>query len=191
MEINYNFILESIKEIKEVTKNMEGYIPFVNELAENIYEFSKKTNFIYAIGNGGSFSDSDHLCGELLGRFEKEKRGLPINSLGSLATITSIANDYGYEYIYSKQLETLLKPKDLLIVFSTSGKSKNILNAVKVAIKKKCRIYALTGHSGLELKNKLITECRINSKRTCRIQEMHGILIHLICEIIDNKLLLQ
>ena len=191
MQKNYDYILKSIEEIKKITLNLEDYIPFVKELADYIYEFRNQTNFIYVIGNGGSFSDSDHLCGELLGRFEKERIGLPINSLGSLATITSIANDYGYENIYSKQLETLLKPEDLLIVFSTSGKSKNILNAVKLAIKKNCRVYAMTGYSGLEIKNKLITECRINSKRTCRIQEIHGILIHLICEIIDNKLLID
>ena len=186
---DFMFFENSIKEINNLIKDIEDYLPFVDNLADKVSHFGNSSNYIYVLGNGGSFSDADHFCGELSGRFEKERIKLPANSMGSLATITSIANDYGFENIYSKQLKSILTSNDLLIVFSTSGKSRNIIKAVEVAIKKKCPIFAFTGKDGLYIKDPLIRECKINSQRTCRVQEMHSILIHLICEKIDHILI--
>ena len=188
MQINSDFFKNSINEINLLIKDLNQYIPFVEDLANKISELKDTQNNIYILGNGGSFSDADHFCGELSGRFEKERIALPASSMCSIATMTSIANDYGFEYIFSKQLEQKLKSTDILIAFTTSGKSKNIIKAIEIGINKNCIIFAFTGKDGLRIKNPLINECKISSKRTCRIQEIHSILIHLICEKIDHLL---
>lgn len=146
-------------------------------------------------GNGGSAADAQHFSSELLNRFEKERPGLPAISLATDAsTLTSIANDYNYDDIFSKQVRALGSPGDVLLVISTSGNSTNIIRAVEAAHERDMKVIALNGREGGDLTTCLndgdINIC-VPGQSTARIQEMHIILIHCICDLIDFHLLGQ
>lgn len=146
-------------------------------------------------GNGGSAADAQHFSSELLNRFEKERPGLPAISLATDAsTLTSIANDYNYDDIFSKQVSALGSPGDILLVISTSGNSANIIRAVEAAHKRDMNCIALNGREGGELSTCLnqndVNIC-VPGQSTARIQEMHIIIIHCICDLIDFHLLGQ
>ena len=143
-------------------------------------------------GNGGSAGDAQHLSSELLNRYERERPPLPAISLNSdVATITAIANDYDYSQVYVKQIQALGQPGDILVVFTTSGNSKNILSAVGAAHEKGLRVLAITGKNGGELRGYLSSddlELCVPSSVTARIQEVHLLIIHSLCDIIDHAL---
>ena len=144
-------------------------------------------NKILLCGNGGSASDSNHIAAEFVSRFQKERTSLPAISLSANnSVISAIANDYSFEKVFSRQIEGLGKKGDILIAISTSGKSKNILKAIKQAEKQGLKTIFLTG----ENKTNLNVDIEINtpSKITCEIQEMHIAIGHIICEIIENEL---
>ena len=144
-------------------------------------------NKILLCGNGGSASECNHIATEFISRFQKERNSLPAISLSANnSTITAIANDYSFEKIFSRQIEGLGNNDDILIAISTSGKSKNILEAIKQAKKQGLKIIFLTGKN----KTNLDVDVEINtpSNITCEIQEMHIAIGHIICEIIENKL---
>lgn len=147
---------------------------------------------ILACGNGGSAADAQHFSGELLNRFETERPGLPAISLTTdTSTLTSIANDYHYDEVFSKQVKALAQPGDILLAISTSGNSGNIIQAVHAAHDRSTRVIALTGKEGGELASILNgddIEIRAPSKVTSRIQETHILIIHCLCDIIDKQL---
>jgi len=139
-------------------------------------------------GNGGSASDAEHLCAELVGRFTNERAALKsIAFSANSASVTSISNDYGYENLFSRQVEALCESGDVLIAISTSGNSENVVRAVKKAKELDVQVVGLLGNKG----GKLIDECEISllipSNSTARIQEMHILIGHILCEIIDNN----
>tara|TARA_B100000029_G_C17605588_1_gene967295 strand:+ start:5513 stop:6100 length:588 start_codon:yes stop_codon:yes gene_type:complete len=147
---------------------------------------------ILSCGNGGSSGDAQHLSSELVNRFEKERRELAGISLNSdTAIMTAIANDYDYKFIFSKQINAIANSgDDLLIAFTTSGNSENILEALKAAKSKNIPTILITGNDGGKASGLLDSnfdhEIRVPSNRTSRIQEIHLIIIHSICECIDN-----
>lgn len=145
---------------------------------------------ILCCGNGGSASDALHFSGELLNRLERERPSLPAIALNAdIATMTAIGNDYSFNEIYSKQLCALGQPGDLLLVLTTSGNSQNILEAVKTAHKRQINVVALTGKDGGKLKSILEPpdiEIRVPSSRTMRIQETHELIIHCLCDLVDQ-----
>jgi D-sedoheptulose 7-phosphate isomerase len=146
-------------------------------------------------GNGGSAADAQHFSSELLNRFEKERPGLPAISLATdVSTLTSIANDYHYDDIFSKQVRALGSPGDILLVISTSGNSANVIRAVEAAHERDMDCIALNGREGGELTG-CLSQSDINicvpGQSTARIQEMHIIVIHCICDLIDYHLLGQ
>jgi len=148
---------------------------------------------ILACGNGGSAADAQHFSGEMLNRFEIERPPLPAIALNTdTSTLTSIANDYAYRDIFAKQVQALGQPKDTLLVVTTSGNSDNLLQAVSVAHAKDMRCVALNGKGGGAL-SKLLTSGDVNiivpGTSTARIQEVHGIIIHCFCDLIDQHLL--
>ena len=149
-------------------------------------------NKILACGNGGSAGDAQHFASELVNRFEKERPPLPAISLCTdSSTITSIANDYSYDQIYSKQIKAIGKKGDILLGITTSGNSKNIIEAVKVAHKKELKVIIFSGKDGGKLAKYLTDqdiEIRALSNRTARIQEVHLVLIHILCDLIDKSL---
>lgn len=141
---------------------------------------------ILICGNGGSAADAQHLAAEFSGRYEKERRALPAVALTTdTSALTAIGNDYGFERVFSRQVEALARPGDCLIAISTSGNSPNVIAAVMAAREIGCSVVGLTGETGKKLAS-LSDECvMVPSKRTARIQEMHITIAHIWCEYID------
>ena len=148
---------------------------------------------ILACGNGGSAADSQHFAGELLNRFERERPGLAAMALTTdTSTLTAIANDYDYEQVFSKQVAALGQAGDVLLAISTSGGSKNVVRAIAAAKEREMRVVALTGRGGGECATLLGAEdvniC-VPHSQTARIQEVHLLTLHCLCDGIDSMLL--
>ena len=147
---------------------------------------------ILACGNGGSAADAQHFSGELLGRFERERQGLPAVALTTdSSTLTAVANDYDFTQIFANQVRALGRPQDALLVLSTSGNSPNVVAAVHAAHDCGVAVVALTGRDGGTVAKTLAStdvEIRIPAERTCRIQEAHITVIHCLCDLIDEEL---
>ncbi len=147
---------------------------------------------ILSCGNGGSASDAQHFSSELLNRYLCERPSLPAIALSTdTSTITAIANDYSYDQIFSKQIKALGQPGDLLLAITTSGQSRNILEAVEAAHSREMNVIALTGKDGGALATVLSSsdhELRVPSDVTARIQETHLLIIHCLCDMIDFSL---
>ena len=147
---------------------------------------------ILSCGNGGSAADAQHFSSELINRFETERPSLPAIALTTdSSTITSIANDYHYAEIFSKQVLALGHDKDVLLAISTSGNSPNVIKAIQAAHERDMHVIAFTGKDGGELAGELRKgdiELRVPSDRTAYIQEVHLMLIHCLCDLIDHQL---
>jgi D-sedoheptulose 7-phosphate isomerase len=148
---------------------------------------------ILSCGNGGSAADSQHFSSELLNRFEMERPGLPAMALTTdSSTLTSISNDYAYEEIFSKQVRALGKAQDVLLAISTSGNSQNVCRAIAAAHERGMKVVALTGRDGgrmADMYSENDVEIRVPATRTARIQEVHLVVIHCLCDLIDTTLL--
>src|SRR5262245_3178499 len=148
---------------------------------------------ILSCGNGGSAADAQHFSSELLNRFELERPGLPAMALTTDAsTVTSIANDYAFVEIFAKQVRALGQPTDVLLAISTSGNSENVVRAIRAAHERGLRVVALTGRDGGVIAGVLEDgdiEIRVPAERTCRVQEVHLLIIHCLCDLIDAELL--
>lgn len=144
---------------------------------------------IYWCGNGGSASDCQHLAAELVGRFKADRRALASVSLTTDSSIlTSVANDYGFDYIYTRQLQALARPGDLLVIISTSGNSPNILNALQTASSMGILTVGLLGKNGGKAENMVDQSVVIPSGTTARIQEAHILIGHCLCDLIEDGL---
>lgn len=147
---------------------------------------------ILTCGNGGSAGDAQHFSAELLNRFDKERPGLPALALTTdSSTLTAIANDYDYNEVFSKQVSALGQAGDVLLAISTSGNSGNVIAAIKAARERQMITVALTGKDGgamADLMTKNDVEIRVPSDRTARIQEVHLVVIHCLCDFIDTQL---
>ena len=150
-------------------------------------------NKVMSCGNGGSAADAQHFSSEMLNQFEMERPSLPAIALTTdTSTLTSIANDYSYEEIFSKQIKGLGHKGDILLAISTSGNSANVISAIKTAQDREIRVIALTGKEGGEITFNLSDndlELRAPGSSTARIQEIHLLIIHSLCDLIDCKLL--
>ena len=148
---------------------------------------------ILSCGNGGSAADSQHFSAELLNRFEMERPGLPAIALTTdSSTLTSIANDYAYEDIFAKQITALGRENDVLLAISTSGNSENVNRAIAAAHDQAVKVVALSGHDGGRMAGLLSdddVEIRVPAERTARIQEVHLVVLHCLCDLIDRTLL--
>ncbi len=148
---------------------------------------------VLSCGNGGSAGDAQHFSSELLNRFEMERPGLPAMALTTdSSTLTSISNDYAYEEIFSKQVRALGKPQDVLLGISTSGNSENVCRAITAAHERGMKVVALSGRDGGRMAGMFEegdVEIRVPATRTARIQEVHLVIIHALCDLIDTTLL--
>ena len=148
---------------------------------------------ILSCGNGGSAGDAQHFSSELLNRFEMERPGLPAVALTTdSSTLTSISNDYAYEEIFSKQVRALGKPQDVLLGISTSGNSENVCRAITAAHERGMKVVALSGRDGGRMAGMFEegdVEIRVPATRTARIQEVHLVIIHALCDLIDTTIL--
>lgn len=143
---------------------------------------------ILACGNGGSMCDSMHFVEELTGRYRKDRDPICAIPMGDPGHITCVANDYGFEYIFSRQLESIGKKNDLLICLTTSGNSKNIINCLKQAKKMRIKSVLFSGLTGGKSKKFSDLNLLVPSQVTARIQEMHVLMGQLLCELVEKKL---
>jgi D-sedoheptulose 7-phosphate isomerase len=148
---------------------------------------------VLCCGNGGSAGDAQHFSSEMINRFERERPGLPAIALTTdSSTLTSIANDYAYSRVFARQIEALGQPNDLLLAITTSGNSNNITAAIQSAHEREMVVVAMTGRNGGEAAKLLRpedVEIRVAAASTARIQEVHLLIIHCLCDLVDQQLL--
>ncbi|GGX38065.1 phosphoheptose isomerase [Undibacterium squillarum] len=164
----------------------------ITEAVELMFLALSNGNKILACGNGGSAADCQHFAAELIGRFERERLPLPAIALTTdTSIITAIANDYQFNDVYAKQVQALGQAGDILLAISTSGNSANVINAIEAALERDMRVIALTGKTGGKI-GELLTEADVHicvpHDRTARIQEVHLLTIHCLCDGIDTAL---
>jgi D-sedoheptulose 7-phosphate isomerase len=180
-------IQQSIEEHTLVINSLTNYLAEIQQLATLVVKTLKTGNKILLMGNGGSAADAQHIAAEIVGRFTRERRGLPAIALTTDTSIlTSIGNDYGYDNIFSRQVEALASAEDLVIGISTSGNSKNVLQALTAAASLGCQTAALLGKGGGEIKNVVNLSLIVPSSNTARIQEAHILIGHILCQVVDS-----
>ncbi len=168
-------------------KVIDNLVPDIEAACQLIATTIKNGNKVLLAGNGGSAADAQHIAAELSGRFVKDRKALPGIALTTdTSAITSIANDYGYDFVFSRQLEALAQPGDLFIGISTSGNSQGILNAITAAKANNCKTLALTGRDGGKMKGLCDVDIIVPSETTSRIQEIHILVGHILCTAVDN-----
>lgn len=182
----------SSKQLSELMVTLENFrplLPAVEKAGEEIRLALKSGHKLLTAGNGGSAADALHLAEELVGRFDKERPSLPAISLcGDPTLLTCIGNDYGYDRLFSRQIEGLGQAGDVLVVFTTSGNSQNLITAVETARQKNLRTIAILGKSGGVLKGKADLEIIVPSQTTARVQELHTFILHCWLSLIEADL---
>jgi D-sedoheptulose 7-phosphate isomerase len=167
-------------------------IPSIEAAGDSIARCLQDGGKVLSCGNGGSAGDAQHFSSELLNRFEMERPPLAAIALSTdTSTLTAIANDYGYDDIFSKQITALGAGNDILLAISTSGSSLNVIRAIDAAHERGMKVVALTGRDGGEMATALETddiEIRVPADSTARIQEVHLLIIHCLCDLIDQQL---
>jgi D-sedoheptulose 7-phosphate isomerase len=161
----------------------------IDESINKITDCLKNQKKIILFGNGGSAADAQHIAAEFIGRFKQERNSLPAISLTTdTSIITSISNDYSFDEIFSRQCESLVNSGDVVIAISTSGDSKNIELGIKTSKQNGAVIIGLLGNNGGKIKNSVDIPIIVNSKDTAKIQEIHRIIYHIICEHVEKNL---
>jgi D-sedoheptulose 7-phosphate isomerase len=187
-----NSINEQIKKIITESSNLIlNSISLSEKIEESINEIIKcfkRGNKIIIFGNGGSAADAQHIVAEFIGRFQKERKSLPAISLTTDSSIiTSLANDYSYDIVFSRQCESLVSKGDIVMGISTSGKSKNVEEGIKTAKKRGAITIGLLGGDGGTIKNVADISIVVPSTNTARIQEVHRVIYHIICDVVENE----
>ncbi len=176
----------AIAQHQAMFNQLEALIPTVHLVSEELRACLARGGKILLMGNGGSAADSQHIAAEIVGRYKKERRGLAAIALTTDTSIlTSVGNDYGYDYIFARQIEALCRPEDVVIGITTSGNSENVVKAIIEANSIGATTIGLTGGSG----GKLSSLCKFNlimpSSDTPRIQEAHIFIGHSLCELLE------
>jgi len=154
---------------------------------ETIVECINKKNKIVLFGNGGSAADAQHIAAEFVGRFEIDRESFPAIALTTdSSVITSLANDYSYDMVFSRQCESLISQGDVAIGISTSGNSKNVENGLITAKKKGAITIGLLGNNGGKIKNVVDIPIIVDSSSTAKVQEVHRVIYHIICENVER-----
>ncbi len=188
-----NLLAYAQKQVQESCETKKRLTPeFLDQvcsLALRTAEALERGGCVFFCGNGGSAADAQHLAAEFVGRFQGERGALPAVSLvTNVSLLSAVANDYGYEYVFSRQIEAFGKAGDILFLISTSGNSKNVLLAAEQARKQRVYTVGLTGASGGKLRNAVDLLLAIPSNETQRIQETHILLGHIYCGLVEMAL---
>lgn len=179
-------MLESIQVKEELLRTHIGQI---KEIADLVIETLKAKGKVILFGNGGSASDSQHIAAELVGRFKKERSPWPAIALTTnTSVLTALANDYGYDVVFAKQVEAFAEKNDLAVGISTSGKAKSVINGIRQAKKSGLKTVALTGGDGGDLAKSADVALVVPSTVTARIQEAHITIGHIVCELAEEAL---
>ncbi|MBP7900833.1 MAG: D-sedoheptulose 7-phosphate isomerase [Gammaproteobacteria bacterium] len=175
-------VLQDLQQDAQLLNDFEHWV----ELCEQALGAGKKLLFI---GNGGSAADAQHLAAELVVRFKLNRRGLPALALTvDSSALTAIGNDFGFDQLFSRQVEALGQPGDVLIALTTSGNSENVVKAVPVAQSMGIRVVAMTGASGGKIADMADMCLRMPSDDTPRIQEAHTLLGHMLCDLLEKRM---
>lgn len=185
---NIETLRTALAEHQAVMTQLESLLPQIAAVAQRLRDCLKQGGKILLMGNGGSAADCQHIAAEIVGRYKRERRGLPAIALTTDTSIlTSVGNDYGFEFIFSRQVEALCGPLDVVIGLSTSGNSANVVRAIETAKQIGATTVAMTGGSG----GKLAGLCDFNlvmpSSDTPRIQEAHIFIGHVVCELVEAE----
>jgi D-sedoheptulose 7-phosphate isomerase len=185
-----NEIEKELRESIDVKQSLlAGSISTIEEMARITVRCLRSGNTVYLIGNGGSAADAQHIAGEMVGRFERDRKALPVLALTTdTSVITAIANDYGYDSCFERQVEAFVKDGDMVIGISTSGNSEGILRAIRRAREKGAVTMGLTGQDGGDLKGLVDVCLQVPSRNTPRIQECHALVGHILCSIVEKEL---
>lgn len=171
----------------EVARALPRLASDVAKAVEMIHASLAAGGKLLIAGNGGSAADAQHIAAELTGRFLRERKPLPALALhANSSALTAIGNDYGYEYVFARELAAHARPGDVLLAISTSGGSKNILRAIEEARQKRVAVIGMTGESGGAMRTACDLCLCVPSKSTARIQEMHILIGHTICELLEE-----
>ena len=183
-----NIVNEHIEKHINVFQKMKLDHKNIEKISNIVVNSIKNSGRLLLCGNGGSASDAQHIAAEFVGRFVKERKGLPSIALTTdTSIITAVANDYGYENIFSRQIEALARKEDVLLVLSTSGNSKNILNGITAAKKIGCETIGLLGGSGGKAIEIIDHSIVVPSNTVAHIQEAHITIGHIICSFVDKN----
>lgn len=182
-------VSKSLEEALAAKTKLQGQVESIVKIGRHFTETLERGGTIFLFGNGGSAADAQHIAAELIGRFALERKSLPAIALTvNTSNLTAIGNDYGYDFVFSRQLEGLAKKGDLAVAISTSGNSPNILEAVKAAKSKGVFTIGLTGEKGGKLKD-LVDYCfHAPANTPSRIQEIHITVGHIVCELVEAAL---
>jgi len=180
-------ISQRIDEHAALLQQMNALAPAIAELAHMARETLDRGGKILLCGNGGSAADAQHIAAELVGRFQRDRQGLAAIALTTDTSIlTSVGNDYGFEQIFTRQVQALARAGDLLIGISTSGNSANVLAAIETASAIGCRTVGLLGGDGGKIARQVDMAITIPSSVTARVQEMHILVGHILCELVET-----
>ena len=184
-DIIERIILESSEIIKNSSKLTDKIEKAVNVITDCI----KNEHKIILFGNGGSATDAQHIAAEFIGRYQLERKSFPAIALTTDSSIlTSIANDYSYDLVFSRQCQSLVENGDVVIGISTSGNSKNVIEGLKTSKQKGAITIGLLGNNGGIIRDLVEIPIVVNSKSTARVQEVHRIIYHIICELVEKNL---
>lgn len=176
-------------EVKRRVLSDAGLVRTVAKVSEVLVEALEEGNKVLLFGNGGSAADAQHIAAEFVGRFAFDRRALPALALSvNTSCVTAIGNDYGFDLVFSRQIEALGRTGDVAIGISTSGNSPNVVGAITVARKMGLRTIALTGCTGGKLKNAAAYCISVPSSETPRIQECHILIGHIISELVEQAI---
>jgi len=184
-----DLIQNEFNEHVETVEQMTSLFDDIAKAANLCIECLETGNKILIFGNGGSAADAQHIAAELVGRFKIERKGLSAIALTTdTSALTSIGNDYGYDYVFSRQVEALANPNDILLGISTGGSSKNVIEALRLGKEMKCKSLGFSGRDGGEMNEICDINLVVPAIDTPRIQEMHIFIGHTLCHLIENNL---
>lgn len=187
MSFVQNALQDSYQTLHTFMSNSEN-LNKIEKACEVLANAMESGNKAMSCGNGGSFCDAMHFAEELTGRFRKDRRALPAMAMSDGSHMTCVANDFGYDHVFSKYIEAFGQKGDVLLAISTSGNSPNVLKAVEYAKQRGMKVIALSGKDGGKLKELADVAIIVESKMTDRIQEIHIKLIHIFIEAIERRL---
>ena len=181
-------IIKTIRESSNIILSAENLLEKIDEAINEIIKCFSTGNKIIIFGNGGSAADAQHIVAEFIGRFQKERKSLPAIALTTDSSIiTSLANDYSYDVVFSRQCESLVSKGDVILGISTSGNSKNVEEGIKTAKSMGAITIGLLGGNGGTINNIVDIPIVVESTNTARIQEVHRVIYHIICGIVESK----
>ena len=181
-----HLVRKSLAEHVAVVQQLPLLADVIVQIAQVMWQALGEGHKILTFGNGGSAADAQHFAAELVGRYQRDRAGLAAIALtDNVSALTAISNDFGYAEVFARQVEALGAAGDVAVGITTSGRSENVLRALKIAHSAKLRTVALTGNTGLAIGD-VDFQLKVPSDVTPRVQEAHGMAIHCICELIDH-----